>query len=127
MQKQKSLIIFSMLIMGLCFFNSCEKDTFKDDVLSPTYIVKFSSDIKPIFTNRGCESASCHGGALPLNLKVDPYKSLMSNGDIDTTAPSKSILYVNISPNGNSNHLTKGTSMDLQLILQWIEQGAKNN
>ncbi len=127
MERQKSKNVLVVMVLGLILFNSCEKDTFKDDVLSPSYTVKFSSDIVPIFANNGCDATSCHGGAQPLNLKVNPYLSLMKNGDVDTITPSNSILYQYLTPTGKMSQISKVTSYDLQLILQWIEQGAKNN
>jgi hypothetical protein len=127
MQKQKSIIVFLVLIFSLGLFNSCEKFTFKDDILPSTYIVKFSSDIVPIFSERGCTASSCHGGAQPLNLKVNPYQSLIKNGDIDLNTPSQSILYQYITPTGKMYQITTVSSWDRQLILQWIVQGANNN
>ena len=127
MQRQNSIIVFLVFIFSLGLFNSCEKFTFKDDILPSTYIVKFSSDIVPIFSKRGCAASSCHGGAQAPNLKVNPYQSLIKNGDIDLNTPSQSTLYQYITPTGKMYKITTVSSWDRQLILQWIVQGAKNN
>ena len=51
----------------------------------------------------------------------------MKNGDIDLANPAKSTIYLKLSPNSGISHPVKASSLELQKILIWVNQGAKNN
>ena len=119
MQKMKFFIVFLVLGMGFFWLNSCEKYTLTDNPLSASDSVKFSKDIKPIFTSEGC--TSCHNGSLSPNLKDNPHQSLLSY--VNTKSPKESRLYVQLT----TNHSGKVSPTELQKILFWITQGAKDN
>ncbi len=100
---------------------------------SPPVEVSFSRDIQPIF-NTECAMPDCHAGALPAgNLLLEAGQSYAAlhdpgSGYLDTLAPRFSVLYaqmISVStpmpPTGKLDDCTIG------LVLQWIEEGAKNN
>ena len=121
MRKLKSIIVFMVLLVGFISFNSCEKYTLTDNPLSAADSVKFSTDIKPIFS----ECIGCHDGTKLPNLKDNPYQALKDGGYYSVSKPTQSRLYIQLTT--NSSHKTKVSPTQLQKILQWITQGAKNN
>jgi hypothetical protein len=89
--------------------------------------ISFSENIVPIL-NTSCNGAGCHNqGGIPPNLSEDvAWANLVFGGYVDTLNVESSILYVKILPPGGS--MAKFASdQDRALILNWIEQGAKDN
>ena len=123
MQKQKTIFMLLALVLGFIFLNSCEKVSLTDEPINLVDSVKFSTGIKPIFSNNGC--TNCHNGGINPNLAVNPYQSLKDANLIDTLRPAQSQIYVWL--NTDNAHISRATSTDKQKILVWITQGAKNN
>lgn len=122
---------FVVLITLILLF-SCTKAKVEDVCTTPE-MVSFQKDIQPIF-NTNCATSGCHAGTKPtgtLNLEASvAYANLTDSksGYLDTVQPKASLLYTSMTsitnpmpPNGK---LSKCTT---DLILQWIEQKAKNN
>ncbi|MFA6923272.1 MAG: hypothetical protein WC223_03370 [Bacteroidales bacterium] len=118
-------LIFILFVVG--FIGSCTKDTMKPKVIYPennATPVSFANDIKPFFTSN---CAICHqsGGARVDLATSNCYNDLFTKSCIDTLVPSNSLLYKKINVGGsmeaysNSGFATK--------VLNWINQGAKNN
>ena len=118
--------------------NSCQKavlDTKSTTSNSSTVIkTSFSNEIIPIFTTN---CISCHNpGAVDLRA-VTVYDALVTNASpfnkyIDTLNPSNSLLYLKLTksspPSGGMmppSGLLSTSSTDL--VLKWIQEGAKNN
>lgn len=100
----------------------------------------FSGDVVSIFSRNGCTAAGCHGspGEAGLNLAASPYAALVN-------VPSTQTGEIRVIPgNANDSYLVKKlegraavgvrmpvggqlSSVDLQNIKNWINQGAKNN
>jgi hypothetical protein len=130
---------FTTLLLFLIFVgissNSC---TYYNYELQPCNTVvpdsvSFSIDILPIF-NTSCNNADCHSGAYPtgnLNLEdSQAYQNLShaGSGYINVTVPKHSILYSQLV--SSSTPMPPGGKLEqcqIDLILKWIEQGAKNN
>jgi|WetSurMetagenome_2_1015567.scaffolds.fasta_scaffold1104203_2 hypothetical protein len=125
MQKSK-LRNMALVIMGLLVLAACTSKTIVP-VPVPTGPVSFSSDIVPIF-NSGCAITGCHvaGNVAPDLTESKAYNSLMTMNLVDTLNPAGSVLYVKVSPGGTMNHYIQNPA-DVQIILNWITQGAKNN
>jgi uncharacterized membrane protein len=94
-------------------------------------VVHFSTDIQTVF-NSYC--VSCHTDRHPkLNLLVCcSYAELTATGFsapyIDTVTPTNSLLYKHV--NGQSYIMPPSGKIpdeEIDKILKWIEQGAKNN
>ncbi|HEY4612075.1 MAG TPA: hypothetical protein VII11_03755 [Bacteroidota bacterium] len=107
--------------------------------------VSFSQHIQPIFNGNGC--TSCHGGSGGLFLTAgQSYANLVNvNAQASCTTlkrvlpgnPDQSVLYIRTSsdsPNtqcGTNSRMPQGSprlpQATIDLIKDWINQGAKNN
>jgi len=116
-----------MVAMGIFFFYSCSYDTLVPEKINPTTPVSFTNDIQPIFSqNSSPKCTSCHAGSTDPDLREGKsYTSLMNGGFVDTITPANSIIYTEMAANGGMSGYTNPT--DAQLVLLWIQQGAKNN
>ena len=124
-------VVFYLLV--LIWFTSCTKD--QGPVYNTDYVISdtisFSDDIQPIFNNNctGCHNAS-HS-----KLKLVPgysYNQLMYDGFnapyIDTVLPTSSALYKYVTGENAIMPPTGGIpGNDINLIYNWIRQGAHNN
>jgi hypothetical protein len=117
----RSFIIFIIIILGIIFCSSCEKSTLKEDPISEADSVKFARDIKPIFT----VCVGCHDASRSPNLKDNPYQALKDGNYINVANPMQSPLYVQLK--SDPMHSSKVSPDQLQAILQWIKQGARDN
>jgi hypothetical protein len=93
--------------------------------------VSFSTDILPLF-DRYCNSMDCHAGGSPsahLNLSdAVAYDQLFVKHEIDTLQPTQSFLYEQMNSGGTPMPPSGRLSdYDVNLVLKWIEQGAKRN
>ena len=131
MKSRKSIIIsIATILTGIMAMISCKQSS------SPAPEVSFNKDIIPIFTAYCTLNSNCHAGANSFNLQTDfdssiAYNTLISRGLISTGNPSSSLLYVEVSGTGIAEMpkppLPALSASQQSLILDWIEQGAKNN
>ena len=107
----------------------------RSDVVANTREVRFNEDIRPIISSK---CFSCHGpdeASREADLRLDTHEGVFSNrGDyfvIVAGKPESSELYQRITsddpsmrmpPSDYEKHLTRG---EINLLKQWIEQGAK--
>lgn len=116
------------------FFFSCTYEKVEPDTACVTPdVVSFSKHIQPILDTH-CNMAGCHRGNNPggnLNLEASvSYAQLWKtkSGYIDTLNPKFSVLYASM--NTSSNPMPPAGKLDkcaIDLVLQWIQQKAKNN
>lgn len=120
-------------------FNVIASDGFLSDtlfvlmemVLIPS--VSHASDIQPIF-NANCAGSSCHVGGMANGLSLESYTSLMNGGNSGAVVlpgnPDGSIivrrLEGNIQPQMPFGRSPLPTPQ-IQLIRDWIAEGAHNN
>ena len=116
------LFLGLLLLMNACYYDQYLPDT--QDVGE----MSFSGDIMVIF-NASCNNASCHGGAVAPDLRLDnAYNALINGNYIDKANPGNSELIQWMKGE-------KGLSMPLSgpnptynaKVLAWINQGALNN
>lgn len=117
----RSIISFIIIILGIVFCCSCEKVKLQEEPLSEADSVKFARDIKPVFT----VCVGCHNASISPNLKDNPYQALKNGNYINVAYPSQSLLYVKLK--SDNTHSSKVSPGQLQDILQWIKQGARDN
>ena len=90
--------------------------------------VSFSNDVVPVF-NKNCANSGCHD-ALPTfkpSLVADKaYSELYAGGYISKTVPSSGKLYQAIAE-GSMPPGTPMSTKDANLIIGWLNEGAKNN
>jgi hypothetical protein len=110
-----------LIAMPLSF---CEKKYFKPVAVDPNLPVSYSKEIKPLFESK-CAVSGCHNGAVVPNLLPDKcYASLMEGGYVDTLKPDESLLMIKLNTNMPPEKLAAG---DINKVLVWIKQGAREN
>lgn len=118
----KSLLL--ILFIGAITFTSCEKKYFKPPVVDPNLPVSFTKDIQPIFT-ANCTASGCHSGNVAPNLIPEKaYGSLSDGAYTDTLNPAQSVLMIKLNSNMPP---TKLPASQINQVLTWIKQGAKQN
>lgn len=129
---KKSNIYLLLFVFGF-LLNACTYDFIAEapaETVVPvdsTVAISFSTQIAPIFTNK---CVSCHetGGQSPDLTAANAYKSLTSMNLVNTATPASSLIYNYPNPTNTSVHTWKKFSTsEAQLVLTWIQQGAKNN
>lgn len=122
MKISKTLVFIVLAGFFLC---SCEYEWIQPDKKPVPAEVSFSNDLIPIFDN-GCNTGVCHGaGATPPDLTpANAYNALMDGGYVNTDTPEASSLYTTMASGTMKNYTTPG---DEDIVLGWIQQGAKNN
>lgn len=122
----KTIILLIIALVGFATLHSCTYDWYEPIEPDIPDVVSYSVNIQPIWDD-GCNDSGCHaaGGTSPDLTKENSYNSLWSNGLINTTDPYNSKIYTKCAPNGSMNKYTEPG--DYQMILAWLEQGAKNN
>ena len=128
---KKTVFIILLIIFQCCTWN---KNTgFTPDCPSETETVSFSANIVPVL-NVNCNLSGCHQGSFPTgNLNLEPSKAYNAlnrkgAGYIDTLDPRSSVLYASLV--SSSNPMPPGgrlSTCDLNVIVNWMKQGAKNN
>jgi len=132
-QTTPRIFLFAVLFAIAASWAGCEKD-YVYVAPPPQGTMSLSADIQPILTAH-CAVSGCHDGNFyDPDLRAGYSLTAMFNisGCIDTLNPPNSDLYVRINaqagapgfmPDGG-NRLPQS---DINKVLLWIEQGAKNN
>ena len=130
MRNNKSRDYFTALLIICCIFLlSCTHNT--QDQVQPT--ISFSADINPILQTSCAINSSCHSGAhnSGANINFDSgaaYACIQAKQLVMVNNPTASLLYVQVNtgimPKAPYTHLS---TTDINTILNWIKQGAKNN
>ena len=126
--KHKFLLAVSLL--SIFALTGCYKDVLSpgQDPNAPPQDVSFSGDIQPIF-NANCTTSGCHDDKPAHNPSLvagKSYNALTSGGYVDTTVPTNSILYNEVKSGGMPPTGALKQSQ-VQMILDWIRNGAPNN
>jgi len=125
---KKSNIYFLLFVIGL-LLNACTYDFILKEELAPvdpTVDILFATQITPIFTN-GCVSCHKTGGQAPDLSAANAYASIKSMNLVNAAAPESSPIYNYPNPASTIHTWKKYSAAEAQLILTWIQQGAKNN
>ena len=123
----KKIFYLFVLILFLMTFNACH---YTDIVPGEGGNVEISEDIsyantiEPIFKTQSC--TNCHPTMKKPDLTAgNSYASLTDGEYLNTKKPEKSELLIVAAPEGE--HAAKLTSAQVELIIAWIDQGAKDN
>ena len=124
MTLKRALLVVAVTVIGICLWTSCTYDTFNPQVPDE---VSFSEDIIPVF-NASCNGAGCHneGGTPPDLSEANAWSSLIIGGYINAAEPENRLLYTKILPPDGSM-ARFATDRDRTLILNWIQQGARDD
>jgi hypothetical protein len=125
---KKSNIYFLLFALGL-LLNACTYDFIVKEELpkvDPTVSILFATQIVPIFTDK---CVSCHktGGQAPDLSAAAAYNAMKNMNLVNTAAPETSLIYTYPSPSTTLHNWKKYSGAEAQLVLTWLQQGAKNN
>ena len=121
-------------IKGIFFFivvlaAGCRKDFEQQRKLDINTTMSFSKNIQPIF-NENCAKSGCHVefGQSPNLTPVIAYDQLLELGYVDPANPEGSLLYQKVSATVKQMPPASNlSSLQINSIYAWIQQGAKNN
>lgn len=118
----KTVAVFLWLTGLLIVTFSCDKYTFEPPSIDPDEPVSFEEDILAFIENENC--AGCHPRVSAPDLTAgNVYESLI-DGYVNTETPETSKIYTQF----EDGHVGFNTeSIEIQKILNWIKQGAKDN
>jgi CxxC motif-containing protein (DUF1111 family) len=119
-----TLRLFALLTLMTMGFVSCEYEFIEVTAPDPTVEVKFSDEIAPIFSANNCVNCHKTGGTSPDLTAANAYNSIYP-ALVNLSSPETSRIYT--VPASSSNHPAKYTPNQQALVLEWINQGAKNN
>lgn len=125
MKMQLRKYTFIMIILsGLITLWSCEYEKIQPDLPPTTDTVYYAADIQPIW-NSGCNG--CHGAGMtaPDLSAANSFQSLTNGNFIKTENPSASKIYTVMATGGSMSQYS--STAEANLVLVWIQQGAKNN
>jgi hypothetical protein len=122
----KKYLAILVLVSGIiAMFSSCYYEDIEFDKANLPDTISFSLNVVPIF-EQGCNASVCHGGGKAPDLRPEnAYQSLMDGGYVNSSDPVSSVIYQEVTTGGGMASYAK--QGDDAMILQWIEQGAKNN
>jgi len=116
---ERVLIAFSAFVLYGCYYDN-------PPIIEPPSSVSFADDIQPIF-DQNC--ISCHSGSLDPDLTAgNSYNSL--KGLIVSGDAASSELYQRLNGTNGQNLMPPGSPLakaQIDLVGQWIDEGAKNN
>lgn len=125
----KSKILSMAALLLVIGFSGCYKDILSpgQDPSAPPQDVSFSGDLQPIFT-ASCATAGCHDGIAhkPALTAGESYNAIIGGGFVNTVVPANSVLYTEVK-SGSMPPTGALKPSDVQKILDWIRNGAKNN
>jgi len=120
-KKIRQILAGLVLITATAGFSSCEKYQWAPVKVDPEVVIYFQADIQPIF-NASC--SSCHGATKAPDLRDGKSYAALTKGAYITLPGETSKLYVKMT---GADHAPKSSGVDKQTVLNWINQGAKNN
>ncbi|MEI7830675.1 MAG: hypothetical protein WCI31_12945 [Prolixibacteraceae bacterium] len=124
---KKSKLYFLLFAFGL-ILNACTYDFIVVEELptvNPNVDVLFATQIAPIFN--GCVSCHKAGGQAPDLSAAAAYAAIKSMNLANTAAPATSLIYTYPNPSSTLHTWKKYSAAEAQLVLTWLQQGAKNN
>ena len=127
--KKLSCFITITILFSIVMVMSCTSKS--NNSAAPN--VSFRKDLLPIFEASCAINSSCHVGASNLNDNVDlsdsmAYSTITSKGLVYPSSPAASILYNQVATGAMpKDPYAKLSAAQKDLILNWIQQGAKNN
>ncbi len=120
-------LILLILAGSFFMFNGCEYE--KTEPVEEIENVSLSNDLMPIF-NRSCNMGGCHdaGGIPPDLTEENAYIHIILLNQVDTNNPESSILYDRMQDPRNPMP-PEGllSEYEINLVLQWIKEGIKDN
>jgi hypothetical protein len=121
-KKLRQILVAVVILAAVAGFTSCEKYKILPFPFDPNATWSFKNDIQPIFINDKC--IDCHNGTRSPDLRQgNAYNSLTNGGYVNAPGVT-SRIYVRMN---SQDHLSRSSETDRLKVLNWIDQGAKNN
>jgi hypothetical protein len=117
----EQLLAAIIVIAAIGGLSSCEKYSYKVEVINPVDSVHFQAEIQPIFS---AKCLSCHGAIKAPDLRDGKSYEALTKLGLITPPGETSLLYLKIT---GADHAPRSSDVDKQKILIWINQGAHNN
>jgi uncharacterized membrane protein len=124
-----SLLLTTTIIISSCQHEAIWKPTVSRSTTQPGDLICFETEILPLL-NSGCSRPECHapGSDEPA---LNAYSSLMASEYIKTEEPSKSKIIKYLTHSDSDKRMPPPpdpawSAEKIQLLLNWIEQGAQN-
>ena len=116
---KKLKFILQGILLVIVVISACEKVVYPPPEVPDQ--VSYAADIQPIWAGK---CVNCHNGSRDPDLRPEnSYASLINGGYVNTTNPEDSELMQTL----YGTHDSRATEADKQLILFWINEGAKDN
>lgn len=113
-----------LFLLILPVFQGCYYDVVINEEETGAVVKSFSSDVLPVFRS---SCVSCHDGTITMpDLRdANAYKSLTLGNYLSVTDPEKSTLIIKV----RSGHPYQGALAEgeIQRLIGWIDEGAKEN
>lgn len=126
-----TLLAISFAIAGIaaCEHQPILKPTTSKNPTNPDEVICFETEILPMITS-GCSRSGCHNTG-SRNEALNAYSSIMSSGYINTEEPAKSKIIKMLNHTDEDDRMPpppdpRWSPEKIQLLLNWIEQGAQN-
>ena len=130
MKKHYNYFLIFISLLFIAAFSSCQYDNpVAPAPPDPGVTVSFATQTEPIFNN-GNTCTACHktGAQAPDLTTGNAYNSIVNMNLVNASTPESSLIYWYPDPTDTANHTWKKyTAAQAQLVLLWIQQGAKNN
>ncbi len=111
------------IILLLLFTTGCYYDqVYVPPAAPPEGVISYATDVQTIWDTKGCLNCHNTGATAPILTSDVSYANLVPD-KVDLANPAQSAVYTVLSG------FMRGsvTAEDEAIILEWIEQGAKNN
>ena len=125
---KKLIIVLGLVLFAMASFTitGCYRDVIVPPLPSTApQKVSFNKQIKPILS-ANCAKSGCHvpGAQKPYMDSTEAYTNLINGGFVNTIVPNQSEIYQML--NGAMQQYIPSNA-DVQLIYDWIRNGAPNN
>ena len=119
--KRSQWLIFAGIMALIMIFSSCEKVIFPESEIILPDTISYSLQIQPIWD---AKCINCHGGQRNPDLRPPvSYNSLINRNYVDTSDAAGSKLIQKL----YGSHNSRASETEKQLILEWINEGARDN
>lgn len=130
--KLSRIFRFAAAVIFISLLASCEYDFIKPEPgpppPDPTDTISFSLQCVPIWASNNCTNCHKAGGISGLDLTAaNAYNSLTTRSLYSVASPETSRIYTYPYPGTGAHGSKYSSEAEAQIILQWIQQGAKNN
>lgn len=122
------------ILVSIAWISACEhqpilKPSTSKNPTNPDEVICFETEILPMLTS-GCSRSGCHNTG-SRHKAVNSYSAIMASGYINTEESAKSKIIKMLNHTDEDDRMPpppdpRWSADKIQLLLNWIEQGARN-